>query len=74
MYAREEGLVAVHINGDKDLTDIIDKIRKKEREWLNERGGKSLLWKLSNQVQIFSDILEKKADWKERRNNGSKTK
>ena len=29
MNAGEQGLVAVHINEDKDLTDIIDKIRKK---------------------------------------------
>ena len=30
--AREQGLVEVHINGDKDLTDILDKMRKKESE------------------------------------------
>ena len=49
--AREQCLVAVHINGDKDLTDILDKMRKKESE--SERGGKSfsmkdtVLWSLS---------------------------
>ena len=32
LNAREQGLVGVHINGDKDLTDILDKMRKKESE------------------------------------------
>ena len=27
--AREQGLVGVHTNGNKDLTDILDKMRKK---------------------------------------------
>ena len=30
--AREQGLVGVHKNGDKDLTDVLDKMRKKENE------------------------------------------
>ena len=30
--AREQGLVGVHINGDKDLTDTLDKMRNKESE------------------------------------------
>ena len=44
--AREQGLVAVHINIDIDLTDILDKMRKKEGwEWVHERGGKSFSMK-----------------------------
>ena len=30
--AREQGSVGVHINEDKDLTDILDKMRKRESE------------------------------------------
>ena len=32
MNTGEQGLVAVHINGDKDLTDILDKIGKKPKK------------------------------------------
>ena len=38
----EQGLVGVHIKGDKDLTDILDKMRKKETksECMREDTGK----------------------------------
>ena len=45
--AREQSLVWVDINGDKDLTDILDKMRKKESEseYMREEE-RALLWKI----------------------------
>ena len=53
--AREQGLVAVNINVDKDLTDILDKMRKweNESECIREEE-KALVWKiLSYKVSVY---------------------